>query len=97
LSWDPDSQLNLGATVDPEVGPLFCEIGVKCQKQYRAAVEGIFRCIEEELKSNSIYRGKAINGKDEPDFLDTNSVNGEQVVYSSETLLQLESKRVGLS
>lgn len=73
-----------------EVGPVF-HITAEGPRKYRHHVEGIFRAIEEELKTNSIYRGKAFDGQQNPVFLDLEGHDPSKVVYSDETMEQLEA------
>jgi transitional endoplasmic reticulum ATPase len=60
-------------------------------RKYRFHVEGLFRLVEEELRNNSIYRGKAFDGQEMPSFLDLNGVDPAKVIYSEETTVQLEA------
>lgn len=73
-----------------EYGPLF-HISVETQRKFKSEVEGLFRAIEDELRANSIYRGKAINGATDPEFLDLRGVDPSKVVYSDEVTTQLEA------
>ena len=82
--------LMLGATQDPELGIVFA-VSVECLRKDRAIIEGLFKIIEIELNINSIYKGKAINGAQEPGFIDTSTVSFEDVVYTQSALAQLEA------
>jgi len=73
---------------DNEYGHLF-RLVARGPRKYRFHVEGLFRLVEEELRINSIYRGKAIDGQEQPKFLDLRGVNPAGVVYSEEVLAQL--------
>lgn len=67
-------------------------IAAELPKRYRGQVEGLFRAIEDDLKSSSIYRGKAIDAAwMEAEFLDLSSVNGERIVYAAETEAQINA------
>lgn len=91
LPFLPDADsVDLTATKHPEKGPLFC-INIVAPKRYAKAVNGFFIQIEEELKTNSLYRGKAIDGQTMPDFLDLSAVDESKVVYSAELRGQLEA------
>jgi hypothetical protein len=79
-----------GVYEDPEYGPLF-RITVESQRKHKAHVEGLFSAIEEELRKRSIYKGHAINGATEPEFLDLRGVTPDKVVYSEEVLTQLNA------
>lgn len=85
-----EGTLGLGMTRHPELGPLF-SINAFVPKKNKAAVEGFFNLIEQELRTNSIYRGKAFDGQDMPEFLDLSTVDPSKVVYSDETTLQLDA------
>ena len=73
----------------PEFGPLFA-LSASGPKKYAAEVQGIFILVEEELKNNSMYRGKAFDGQIMPEFMDLSGVDPDQVVYSKEVMTQLE-------
>jgi transitional endoplasmic reticulum ATPase len=85
-----EGNLDLGMTRHPELGPLF-SINAIVPKKHKAVVEGFFNLIEEELRERSIYRGKAFDGQDMPEFLDLSNVDPNKVVYSDETTLQLDA------
>jgi hypothetical protein len=60
---------------------------VNAPRKWRKEIEAIFTMIEDYLKSNSIYKGKAINGHGmEPEFIDLTGVDPEQVVYSQDVM-----------
>jgi transitional endoplasmic reticulum ATPase len=86
----PGAQIYLGAQPDPEMGMLF-SVMIQGPRKYRFHAEGIFRLIQDELETNSMYRGKAFDGRDEPEFLDVRGVDPEKVIYSDDVLLQLEA------
>lgn len=75
---------------DEEMGPLF-ELVVEGPRKYRSHVEGIFRLVQEELEQRSIYRGGAFDGQVMPEFLDLTGVSPDRVVYSPETMVQLDA------
>jgi len=80
----------LGNTHHAELGSIF-HIRVEAPRKYRWHIEGLFRLIEKHLADNSIYKGKAIDGAEEPNFLDPSSVNPADVVYTQEVVAQLEA------
>lgn len=84
------AMFELGAGMDRDLGLLF-QLTVTAPKKFAAQVEGLFMLIEEELRTNSIYKGKAFTGGDEPMFLDPYSVDRRKVVYSEEVLAQLDA------
>lgn len=80
----PDSTIHFQATQDDEWGPLF-EIAVKAPKKYRDVVQGLFKVVDEEVRTGtSIYRGHALDGKNIPDFIDLSGVDPSRVVYSEQ-------------
>ncbi len=94
VPWGPifvemfDGECNVGYAGHPEYGPLF-HLSVTCPRKHRAAVEGLFKLIEEELATNSIYRGKAFDGQAIPEFVDLSGINPDEIVYSEEVSNQL--------
>lgn len=86
----PGASITLDQVKDPELGPLF-HVSVSAPRKWRAHVEGLFKIIQEELETNSIYRGKAFDGKPMPDFVDLSGVDPNKVVYSEEVIVQLEA------
>lgn len=86
----PGAVLALSAIQDREWGPLF-HMEVNAPGKFRYQIEGMFKLIEQELATNSLYRGKAIDGKIEASFLDLSAVDWDAVIYSDETTEQLEA------
>ena len=74
-----------------EFGPIF-NLVFRGPKRMEGEVEGIFKLIEDELKSNSIYKGKAFNGAEMPQFLDPFAVDRANVVYAKD----VERSLIGL-
>lgn len=59
-------------------------------RKYRKHVEGFFTLVENELRNNSIYRGKAFTGTaGNPTFINTDEIDPSRVVYSEDVLVQL--------
>lgn len=85
-----EGTMSLAMRRDPDDGPLFV-VGITAPKKYSAHVEGLFEAIQHELETNSIYRGMAIDGSDDPEFLDLSSVDEDKIVYSQETHRQLDA------
>jgi ATPase family protein associated with various cellular activities (AAA) len=83
-----EAEFNVGYNHDEEKGILF-HLSCTAPKQWRRHIEAIFTLVEEELKNGSIYRGKAVNGAQHPEFLNLSNVDPERVVYSGEVLEQL--------
>lgn len=88
----PGCDLELHGSRDPELGEVFVIVG-SVQRRYRAAVEGLFLMIEEELRLNSIYKGKAIDG--DFNFLDLTRVDRDRVVYAEDAYKELETHILG--
>lgn len=86
----PGATVFLTETADVEYGPVF-QLVVRSPRKWRHHIAGFFKLVEDELNTNSIYRGKAIDGQDEPQFIPLNGVNPEDVVYTQETMKQLEA------
>lgn len=80
--------VHLGMVPDEEWGPLF-HVRIEAPRRYRHEVEGIFKIIEAELGSSSMYKGAAINGRDNAEFIDLRGVDPRKVVYSDEVRTQL--------
>jgi len=88
LPMMPGMTINLGATHDAEMGTLFC-ITASGPGKYRHAIEGVFVLVDKELAENSMYRGQAIDGRDEAQFLDLSGVDARRVIYSDSVMTQL--------
>lgn len=86
----PGAVLTLSSAKRRGYGWLF-SVSVKAPRKYRFEIEGIFRLVEEELRTNSIYRGHAIDGAQEAGFIDLSGVNPAAVTYSGEVQRQLEA------
>lgn len=89
-----DGVLMLGATTDSEYGTLF-SLSLKCPKIHAAAVTGFFKLVEDELRQNSIYKGKSIREKkadgvgDGITFLDLEE--NPTIVYNEDVYSKLEN------
>jgi hypothetical protein len=83
--------IDIGATRSPH--GIVGEVVVHAPRKYRSVVEGFFTAIEEELKTGSIYRGKALinGGWDDVQFLDLSKVKREDVVYGDSVMRDLEA------
>lgn len=86
----PEVTFMSGSDEDEELGMLY-QLVATCPRKHRSKVEGVFALIEEYLQNNSIYRGKAFDGKEQPEFLDLRGVDPDKVVYAEEALVQLEA------
>ena len=80
----------LDSTRNAEDGHVFY-LAAEAPRRYRQHVEALFQVIEQELRSGSIYRGKAITAAPVPKFIDTTVVDREKVVYSDDVMTQLDA------
>jgi hypothetical protein len=85
-----DAQFDLGSDYDEEYGMLF-QLHVTAPKKRRRALEGFFDVVQNELEERSIYKGKAFNGADTPEFLDLSKLDESKVVYADEVFAQLDA------
>jgi transitional endoplasmic reticulum ATPase len=85
-----EGQMVVGVNSDRTWGQLF-HVHITCPRKYKAQVEGLFTVIEEELKQESIYKGKAVDGQMQPEFIDLAGVDPAQVIYADMTTEQLEA------
>ncbi len=86
----PETVLTLSQTRHPELGLLF-KIEAYGPKKDRFKIQGLFEVIEHELRTNSMYRGKAFDGQEKPEFLDLSGIDEKKVVYSEEVMTQLDA------
>lgn len=85
-----EAHFDLGMAKHDDYGIVF-QLSVSAPRKHRARIEAFFAIVEEELKTNSIYRGKAFTGGAEPNFLDLRKVDPNQVIYTAEVMIQLET------
>lgn len=85
-----NATFDLGGALSDEYGQVF-HLSVSAPKKYRSHIEAFFKVIEEELKSGSIYRGRAITAAETPGFIDTRKVDRRRVVYSDASMEQLDA------
>lgn len=90
-----DATFTLTVMPDEEYGNLFY-LSVIAPKKRRRALEGFFDVVADELKHRSIYKGKAFNGADQPEFLDLSKLDESKIVYSDEVMAQLDANLWGL-
>lgn len=86
----PGVSFELGVASDPELGPLF-QILAEGPRRLRAEIDGVLNLIQIELETASLYRGRAITGAVEAEFLDIDSTDPAKVVYSAETMADLDA------
>ena len=95
VPWGRVSFGPLGATFEVGAtggrnGPRF-HLSVSAPRKHRRRIEGFFDMVQRELESQSIYRGQAITGGMQPEYVDVSTVDPARVVYSAETLRQLDA------
>ncbi len=83
-----EATFELGTTSDDEYGLLF-HLNVTAPRRNRASLEAFFDVVQRELDERSIYRGKAFNAAEQPEFLDLTWVADTPVIYTEEVLTQL--------
>lgn len=83
-------EFELGGTMHREKGMLF-KIDATGPKKFRHQIEGLFKLIQHELNTNSLYRGKAFDGQQMPEFIDLSGVDESKVIYSDDVMRQLNA------
>lgn len=86
----PDVTFYADDMFDADLGPVFF-LHTHGPKRDRAAILGVFELVEQELRTNSIYRGKAFDGEAMPNFLDLSGIDPSDVVYTQEMMRQLDA------
>lgn len=66
---------------DGKHGPVFAVV-VHSPKKHKPQIEEFFRQLDAELASNSIYRGQALMGAYELEFMDTSRFKANEIVFS---------------
>lgn len=74
----------------PELGMLF-KIDVLTKRKYRSHVEGLFKVVGEVLATQSIYKGKAIDGQDNPEYLDVANLDETKIIFNDSVLRELDA------
>lgn len=83
----------LQTDINKKAGRLCFALTASVQRKDEATIKKVFEMVREELKTNSIYRGKAIKMRfrddsgrvlqmPEPSFLHTDSISEDMVIYS---------------
>lgn len=83
-----EAHFDLGMTRSEDYGIVF-QLSASAPRKHRTRIEAFFSIVEEELKTGSIYRGKAFTGGAEPTFLDLNNL--PPVIYSDDVMVQLDT------
>lgn len=82
--------MTLDSWNSPTFGELF-QLHIRAAKKYEPHAQAVFQLVQKELQERSIYRGKAIDGAAEPNFIDLNMVDPTRVIYSEDALQQLQA------
>lgn len=82
-----DTTLYLGHAHHDKFGLVF-QITAQAPKKYRHHIEGLFALIQQNLETNSIYRGKSVTA--DAEFIDTSGVHRELLVYTESVEQRLE-------
>jgi transitional endoplasmic reticulum ATPase len=86
-----EGTMSLDSTSSEEFGQIFVVL-FDAPRKYRFAIEGLFRVIQEELESASIYKGKAIDAARDPNYKDTRVIDPERIVYSEQAMADLDAQ-----
>ena len=81
-------ELYLAETRDRDYGVIFRIHGMGPRK-YQDEIEGFFDDVETYLREHSIYRGQAIVGSDNPEFLDLSTFDPGKIVFSDDVTATL--------
>lgn len=81
--------ITFGATGDRDKGVLFA-VTVYGPKKYASEIEGLFNLIESACATYSIYKGKAFDGQEMPEFLRID-IDPAKVVYTGDVEVQLRA------
>lgn len=90
LAHLPGAILSATSTMHEDFGFVF-QIACTTPAKWRSHIEGIFDLVQSRLEKESIYRGKAVNGATEPEFLDLSAVDPDKVIYSDEVVAQIDA------
>jgi len=81
----------LGSRGHPDYGTIF-RIQVDAKRMYEKEIKAFFADVERELRTNSIYRGKAVCGADELNFIEgLDTFRAEQIVFATDVQAQLDT------
>jgi hypothetical protein len=99
------AEFTLYYTIDVDYGFCFV-VSVSAPKKNQAAITGLFMLVEEYLKRNSIYKGKALYGVGranpksgevvEPEFVNVYNVDRNKIVYTERVQRALDYSIFGI-
>ena len=87
-------ELYLASFRDRDYGVIF-RIHGQGPRKYQDEIEGFFDDVQAYLETKSIYRGQAIVGSDDPDFLDLSTFDRSKIVFSDEVDANLNGLILG--
>jgi hypothetical protein len=91
-----ETTFGLGAAMHPEYGLAF-QVSAYGKLKYEADISNFFILLEDYLKENSIYAGKAMrNVTSQPEFIDPYVVDRETIAFSQENWWELQANIYGL-
>lgn len=85
-----EATFQLGSVRDAEYGHLF-HLSIEGPRKYKAHYEAFFQVVQVELETNSIYKGKAVDGGKVPSFLDTTKTDPDRVYYAQAVMDQMQA------
>ena len=100
-----DAQFTLGYALDNDYG--FCfQVSYVAPKKHQARVKALFDTVEQYLATNSIYRGKVLEGVGsanrrtgevvDPKIIDPYNTNRDKIIYTEQVSLALENSVYGV-
>lgn len=96
VPWGRVSFSPLNAVFDLDWNPspdgIIFTLSVTAPLKHRRRIEAFFNLVQDELKAQSLYKGRAIMNAHtpEPTFLDLSTFDASKMVYSAEVLTQLD-------
>lgn len=90
----PDVVFAINGHHDDEFG-VVGKMSANGPKRWRYAVHGVFDLVERELRTKSLYRGRAFDGRETPQFLDLSMIDPDKMVFSQEVQTQMEASLWG--
>lgn len=85
-----DATFVLEAFRDIEDGNLF-RVVVEAPRKHQGRIVGFFDKVEEVLREHSIYKGQAITAAETPVFIDPYKVEPRRVIYTRDTVEQINA------
>lgn len=90
------SEITYSHTKDAKLG-IVGQISVECVRRLHPTVRGLCKLVEEDLKINSIYKGKAITDSFEPEFLDPYvATNRNEIIWTKDVAAGLEGSLINI-